>query len=772
MTRVHVAPSFLQNPSPLPHAPHSSPPLLHASCCRSGLPSTSAIPPLDHPIHTRTTLLSLAPAASGPTPPSSALSSTAASRLPRLLTPHTLADPRLSTIRDFRRCTTFACDPHAIQIFLPPMLNTMCPSSFSSSSRTTHRRFFAPPVVDHTTTSAVLRYTLHVKYFGHYVTTLPLIRRPVSSTTTRAPLPHRSRHPPPVLRRFCVPPHRLPSYMKPIQFSFLFPSFSQLTAPRPDSFTRRCFHLFRLIVPNRLSWCALSQTPGDTDSALHIPARLRYLCFLAGSFRFCATAQGARRTTGVCRCTALVHAPRALLHCCFTPLAPRRRSPSPPRSLHPPMHDFHGLRHPTGRIIRPPMLNTMCPSSFSSSSATTRRRFFTPLVVDRACSHLCPSPPHSLRLSGSFRCSDALPQFEYFAHLSTRCFPTLPAASSRLPRRFAPTVVHLLIHAVLTHPQHALLLALVCALIGWGPQSIRVPHPPHDTHANNPGYCFLILPCHLLLPLRSLVRPLLLLPPHPSPFLCIYSVFFLALLHTSYRSSVACSPPPIHRSLLIAPSVHGPLLFSPSVLSPLRAYTRLSILPARPLVVRYLLPARPTLHTRPTLPLAIPSVYHRPSSLLVSFVASDATFNLVCVYPPFLRSGPAHSYSSSFRFLPSSCRSSHRSPSYFPRHIRLPTLTPAPLFPLGAHAHIHPQREPERHDATEAARKRPVIARRLGERKLLERAEVDSARLVRQAADMLWYIMAKSGNSTIIVPMQLLVGHDYGHNAVSDIWKK
>ncbi|KAJ7268887.1 hypothetical protein C8J57DRAFT_1608935 [Mycena rebaudengoi] len=767
MTRVHVAPSFLQNPSPLPHAPHSSPPLLHASCCRSGLPSTSAIPPLDHPIHTRTTLLSLAPAASGPTPPSSALSSTAASRLPRLLTPHTLADPRLSTIRDFRRCTTFACDPHAIQIFLPPMLNTMCPSSFSSSSRTTHRRFFAPPVVDHTTTSAVLRYTLHVKYFGHYVTTLPLIRRPVSSTTTRAPLPHRSRHPPPVLRRFCVPPHRLPSYMKPIQFSFLFPSFSQLTAPRPDSFTRRCFHLFRLIVPNRLSWCALSQTPGDTDSALHIPARLRYLCFLAGSFRFCATAQGARRTTGVCRCTALVHAPRALLHCCFTPLAPRRRSPSPPRSLHPPMHDFHGLRHPTGRIIRPPMLNTMCPSSFSSSSATTRRRFFTPLVVDRACSHLCPSPPHSLRLSGSFRCSDALPQFEYFAHLSTRCFPTLPAASSRLPRRFAPTVVHLLIHAVLTHPQHALLLALA------GARKASASRTPRTT--------------------RMRTTP----ATASSSFLATSSFRFAP---SSVRSSSFLPiPPPSCAYIQFSSSPY----FIPPIARP-------SLAPPRPSIARSLSP-HPSTDPYSSLPPCCPPYAHIPAFLsfppvLLSFVTSFPLVPPFTLVPPFLSPSlpsttvppPCWSHSSLRMLLSILCAYIHLSfvPALlirillpfasspppaapliaplpiFRAHIRLPTLTPAPLFPLGAHAHIHPQREPERHDATEAARKRPVIARRLGERKLLERAEVDSARLVRQAADMLWYIMAKSGNSTIIVPMQLLVGHDYGHNAVSDIWKK
>ncbi|KAJ7250779.1 hypothetical protein C8J57DRAFT_1667603 [Mycena rebaudengoi] len=34
----------------------------------------------------------------------------------------------------------------------------------------------------------------------------------------------------------------------------------------------------------------------------------------------------------------------------------------------------------------------------------------------------------------------------------------------------------------------------VCALMGWDPQAIRVPHPPPDTHANNPGYCFLTFP--------------------------------------------------------------------------------------------------------------------------------------------------------------------------------------------------------------------------------------------------------------------------------------
>ncbi|KAJ7282294.1 hypothetical protein C8J57DRAFT_44268, partial [Mycena rebaudengoi] len=153
----------------------------------------------------KNTLLSLTPAASGPTPPSSALSSTAASRLPRLLTPHTLGRCTAWAIHDFRRCTTFACDPRAIRIFLSLMLNTMYPSSFSSSCTTTHRRFFAPPAVDYTTASP-LPWLCDTRCWPNasatYVTALPLIRPPVSPNLKPACLCCRSRHPPPALPRF------------------------------------------------------------------------------------------------------------------------------------------------------------------------------------------------------------------------------------------------------------------------------------------------------------------------------------------------------------------------------------------------------------------------------------------------------------------------------------------------------------------------------------------------------------------------------------------
>ncbi|KAJ7238955.1 hypothetical protein C8J57DRAFT_1528513 [Mycena rebaudengoi] len=110
------------------------------------------------------------------------------------------------------------------------------------------------------------------------------------------------------------------------------------------------------------------------------------------------------------------------------------------------------------------------------------------------------------QLSG-FWCSDALLQFEYFSHLSTRCIPTLPTASSHHPRLlssrysspphsvpFSPSMLSVDTHARLdipfTRPRCAGYLVrplLACALHAPSfppPLSITTAlHPPPLLHA-------------------------------------------------------------------------------------------------------------------------------------------------------------------------------------------------------------------------------------------------------------------------------------------------